>query len=120
MYLPKRHSLDTKTNRYKKPFLDFLLRSNLRVGRILGDLSGSFTCYEWNGHSQIDYFLTTPDIFPLFKYLTVEQKLNILIIVLSPVGSIVLECHKHQLLQIIYHCLLNIYGTETLIILERL
>ena len=74
--LPKRHPLDTKTNRYKKPFLDFLLRSNLRVinGRILGDLSGSFTCYEWNDHSQIDYFLTTPDIFPLFKYLKVEQK----------------------------------------------
>ena len=75
-YLPKRHSLDTNTNRYKKPFLDFLLRSNLRIinGRILGDLSGSFTCYEWNGHSQIDYFLTTPDIFPLFIYLKVEQK----------------------------------------------
>ena len=74
--LPKRHSLDTKTNRYKKPFLDFLLRSNLRVinGRILGDLNGSFTCYEWNGHSQIDYFLTKPDIFPLFKYFKVDQK----------------------------------------------
>ena len=74
--LPNRHSLDTKTNRYKKPFLDFLLRSNIRVinGRILGDLSGSFTCYEWNGHSQIDYFLTTPDIFQLFKYLKIEQK----------------------------------------------
>ena len=37
--LPKRHLLGTKTNRYKKPFLDFLLRSDLRVinGRILGD-----------------------------------------------------------------------------------
>ena len=68
--------MDTKANRCKKHFLDLLLSTDLRVlnGRILGDLSGSFTCFEWNGRSQIDYFLATQDIFPLFNYLKVEQK----------------------------------------------
>ena len=30
-YLPKRHSVDVKTNRYKKPFLDMLLNTNMRI-----------------------------------------------------------------------------------------
>ena len=74
--LQKRLLLDTKTNRYKKRFLDLLLSTDLRIlnGRILGNLSGSFTCFEWIGCSQTDYFLAMKDIFPLFNYLKDEQK----------------------------------------------
>ena len=50
--------MDVKTNRYKKSFLDMLLNTNMKIlnGRKIGDLSGSYTCYEWNGQSLIDYF----------------------------------------------------------------
>ena len=118
--LPKRHSLDTKTNRYKKPFLDFLLKSNLRVirVRILGDLTGSFSCYKWSGHSQIDYFLTTPDIFPLFKYLQFEQKTEFSDHCLISSGINLFRMSQTPVLQIIYRGLLNISGTEILIILN--
>ena len=53
-----------------------LLNTNMRIlnGRKIGDLSGSFTCYEWNGQSLIGYFITSDHFFPLVKYLKVEDK----------------------------------------------
>ena len=53
-----------------------LWSTSLRIinGRKLGDLTGSVTCYEWNGCSLIDYFLTTLETFQLIKYFIVNTK----------------------------------------------
>ena len=53
-----------------------LLNTNMEIlsGRKIGDFSGSFTCYEWNGQSLIDCFITSEHFFSLVKYLKVSRR----------------------------------------------
>ena len=56
-----------------------LLNTDMKIfnGRKIGDLSGSFTCYEWKGQNLIDYFITSDNFFSLVKYLKVEDKTEV-------------------------------------------
>ena len=57
--LPIRKSRDIVCNERGRELLDLCTTSNLHClnGRTLGDLSGKFTCFQYNGNSVVDYCL---------------------------------------------------------------
>ena len=40
-----------------------MLRLRIANGRVLGDSSGKYTCYKYNGNSVVDYFIYSEDLF---------------------------------------------------------
>ena len=52
-----RHNCDQKINAHDKNILDLCKGFNMRIlnGRTLGDSQGSFTCFQNNGRSTVDY-----------------------------------------------------------------
>ena len=71
--LTKRNSQDSKTNCYKRLFLDMLINNKIHIlnGRTLGDFKGQFTCIQPTGSSVIDYFITSAEICKLINHLSV-------------------------------------------------
>jgi exonuclease III len=62
--LVRRNSRDSKTNSYKRPFLDIILNNKMHIlnGRTLGDLRGEYTCIQPLGSSVVDYFIVSPAV----------------------------------------------------------
>ena len=57
----KRNSSDKKDNSRGKELLDICKINDLLIanGRTIGDIFGSYTCYQWNGASVVDYLLSS-------------------------------------------------------------
>ena len=71
----KRNCQDRFTNSHKSHLLDLVRTNSLLIlnGRTLGDSSGNYTCYNWNGNSVVDYFICSQGILPLIRSLHVEK-----------------------------------------------
>ena len=65
-----RNSQDEKTNSDGKHLADLCMINNLKVlnGRKIGDLTGKYTCHQYNGSSVVDYILAEPNIFNKMNY----------------------------------------------------
>ena len=70
-----RNNQDKKGNKYGRKLTDLCLASKLYIanGRTLGDLQGSFTCYENNGVSTVDYSIISEKLFPLISKFIVSD-----------------------------------------------
>ena len=70
---PLRQSKDPKTNQHGSCLLSLCQRNQLRIlnGRCPGDNFGQFTCHQTNGSSVVDYIITTTDLLPQCRYITV-------------------------------------------------
>ena len=71
--LRKRNSQDTKTNNYKRLFLDILTNNSIHIlnGRTLGDFKGSYTCIQYGGSSVVDYFIISSGLKKNIKYMDI-------------------------------------------------
>ena len=68
-----RNNSDKGVNSHKRLLLDLVESQNMLIlnGRTIGDTSGKFTCYKWNGNSVVDYFITSSNFLHRVKSLTV-------------------------------------------------
>ena len=68
-----RNSQDKKTNTNGKQFVDLCMVNNLKIlnGRKIGDLTGKYTCHQYNGSSVVDYIIVEPNIFEKINYFQV-------------------------------------------------
>ena len=68
-----RNSQDKKTNTNGKHFVDLCMVNNLKIlnGRKIGDLTGKYTCHQYNGSSVVDYITVEPNIFDKINYFQV-------------------------------------------------
>ena len=59
-----RNSRDSKLDARGKELLDFCIGNNLRIlnGRMLGDSSGNFTCFNTHGQSVVDYAIVSDEV----------------------------------------------------------
>ena len=71
----KRNCQDKFTNSHKVHLLDLVRTNSLLIlnGRTLGDSSGKYTCYNWNGNSVVDYFICSHGVISDIKSLSVKQ-----------------------------------------------
>ena len=62
--LTDRVSTDTIVNKYGRRLLETCKENKIRFlnGRVLGDLTGSFTCHQRNGSSVVDYILVNENM----------------------------------------------------------
>ena len=70
-----RCSEDASTNEYGKKLLEVCKNARLRIlnGRILGDLNGKMTCFQWNGSSVVDYCIVHEDLLGVIDYFKVHD-----------------------------------------------
>jgi len=63
--IPRNYSDKNPPNTFGKDLTDLCYQSNLNIlnGRVLGDLSGRFTCYQPNGCSTVDYAIASSTLF---------------------------------------------------------
>lgn len=63
--IPRNFSDNGPPNTFGKDLTDLCSQSDLRIlnGRILGDLSGRFTCYQPSGCSTVDYAIASSALF---------------------------------------------------------
>ena len=68
-----RNSQDKKTNSNGKHLADLCMINNLKIlnGRKIGDLTGKYTCHQYNGSSVVDYIIAEPNIFDKINYFQV-------------------------------------------------
>ena len=73
--LTRRNSQDSKTNNYKRLFLELLINNSIHIlnGRTLGDFKGGYTCIQPNGSSVVDYFIISSGIRKLINYMTIME-----------------------------------------------
>ena len=73
--LTRRNSQDSKTNNYKRLFLELLINNSIHIanGRTLGDFRGGYTCIQPNGSSVVDYFIISSGIRKLVNYMTIME-----------------------------------------------
>ena len=69
---PMRNSQDSAVNFRGNELVDMCKSLDLNIvnGRKTGDLFGSYTCFQWNGSSVVDYLIVSSSVFqnvPLFK-----------------------------------------------------
>ena len=69
-----RNSQDSGSNSHKPLLLDIIKNNSLLIlnGRTIGDSSGRYTCFKWNGNSVVDYFICNISVLPYVDFLTVE------------------------------------------------
>ena len=69
-----RNCQDNGTNSHKSLLLDIINTNNLIVlnGRTIGDSSGRFTCFKWNGNSVVDLFVCSTNLLSEIKSLSVK------------------------------------------------
>ena len=60
-----RGNMDNTVNKYGESLISLCKSVPLRIcnGRKLGDVLGSFTCFNWNGQSAVDYCMATHEIY---------------------------------------------------------
>ena len=65
-----RNSQDKKTNSNRKHLADLCMINNLKIlnGRKIGDLTGKYTCHQYNGSSVVDYIIAGPNIVNKINY----------------------------------------------------
>ncbi|KAK3099269.1 hypothetical protein FSP39_001936 [Pinctada imbricata] len=70
-----RNSMDECVNEYGKKLCEFCKNVGLRImnGRCMGDLKGSFTCYQWNGCSTVDYCIAQEDLLQDLQMFKVHE-----------------------------------------------
>ena len=68
-----RNSQDKKTSTNGKHFVDLCMVNNLKIlnGRKIGDLTGKYTCHQYNGSSVVDYIIAEPNNFDKINYFQV-------------------------------------------------
>ena len=68
-----RNSQDKKTNSNGKHLADLCMINNLKIlnGRKIGDLTGKYTCHQYNGSIVVDYIIAEPNIFNKINYFQV-------------------------------------------------
>ena len=68
-----KNSQDKKTNSNGKHLADLCMINNLKIlnGRKIGDLTGKYTCHQYNGSSVVDYIIAEPNIFNKINYFQV-------------------------------------------------
>ena len=62
-----------KTNISGKHLADLCMINNLKIlnSRKIGDLTGKYTCHQYNGSSIVDYITAEPNIFNKINYFQV-------------------------------------------------
>ena len=70
-----RNSLDEKICTYGNDLLDLCRTTGLKIanGRVLGDSTGKFTCYKYNGSSTVDYVVTDLTTLSKLMYFKVDN-----------------------------------------------
>lgn len=73
--VPHRVSSDVRVNSHGRKLLRLLSNYDLLIanGRTTGDLSGKYTCEEYNGNSVCDLCITHRDLLPRLMYFRVEE-----------------------------------------------
>ena len=71
----KRNNMDKYANEYGKRLNDFCKHAGARIlnGRCMGDLNGSFTCFQWNGSSTVDYCIAQEDLLQSIQFFKVHE-----------------------------------------------
>ena len=74
---PKRNSQDISVNPRGRELLEMCKSLELCIanGRKIGDPFGSYTCFQWNGNSVVDYVITSASIFQFITTLKVGEYL---------------------------------------------
>ena len=69
-----RNSQDIGSNSHKPLLLDIINNNSLLIlnGRTIGDSSGRYTCYKWNGNSVVDYFICNNNVLHYVNFLSVK------------------------------------------------
>ena len=70
MDLPTRRCMDSSINQQGRDFKKVINSSHLIIlnGRVVGDMSGMYTCHTYNGSFVVDYCMVTPDIYKHVQY----------------------------------------------------
>ena len=68
-------SMDACVNDYGKKLIEICRNARLRIanGRVLGDLNGNLTCFQWNGCSVVDYCIVHEDLLGVIEYFRVHD-----------------------------------------------
>ena len=71
----RRNTQDSGSNSHRSKLLEITVSNNLIIlnGRTVGDSSGHYTCYNWNGNSVVDLFICSSDILPAIQSLSVKS-----------------------------------------------
>ena len=74
-----RNSQDKKTNSNGKHLTDLCMINNLKIlnGRKIGDLTGKYTCHQYNGSSVVDYILNKINYFQVLPLATYSDHCQI-------------------------------------------
>jgi len=75
----ERNNLDTKVNSFGRKLITLCKNADIAImnGRIIGDLSGAYTCFQYNGKSLVDYAIAGASLIPLCQSLIILS-LNLL------------------------------------------
>ena len=75
LHVPRRFSRDLRVNSYGRKLMQVLNDYDLLIanGRKTGDLSGKFTCEQYNGNSVVDLCITHRDLLPDLLYFKVGE-----------------------------------------------
>ena len=67
--------MDTCVNDYGKRLIELCKNARLHIlnGRVLGDLNGKLTCFQWNGCSVVDYCIVHEDLLGVTEYFRVHE-----------------------------------------------
>ena len=65
-----RSSQDTKSNTNDRHLADLCIVNNLKIlnGRKISDLTGKYTCHQYNGSSVVDYIIAGTNIYEKINY----------------------------------------------------
>ena len=78
-YIPdntlNRTSCDDKVNKYGRKLLNICSSNQMRFlnGRCLGDFTGNYTCWQWNGASVVDYVIIQNDDFHKISWFQIHS-----------------------------------------------
>ena len=73
-----RNSCDTFTNKFGNQLIEIVKKADLKIliGRTLGDVTGNYTCTQYNGKSVVDYGIINDTLFQKCKYFIVSELNN--------------------------------------------